>query len=88
MPPQDASGGRRDRRVPDERLWQVGFLVGSVLGAAITVAGRQLEGSAREAGLVEGRRVEGAIARLRGRPARQQAELRAVEATARPRWRA
>ena len=32
-------------RIPDERLWQVGFLVGSVLGAAATVAGRRVERS-------------------------------------------
>ena len=39
-----ATPGRNDRRragIPEERLWQVGFVVGSVLGAAITVAGVQ-----------------------------------------------
>ena len=39
--------------IPEERLWQVGFVVGSVIGAAVTVAGRQIERSAREAGLVD-----------------------------------
>ena len=44
-------------------------MVGSVIGAAVTVAGRQLERSAREAGLVDWRRVEDiAIARLRRAP--------------------
>ena len=57
------------RRIPEERLWQVGFVVGSVLGAAVTVAGRQIERSARDAGLVDWRRVEDiAIARLRNAP--------------------
>jgi coenzyme F420 biosynthesis associated uncharacterized protein len=68
-------------RIPDERLWQVGFLVGSVLGAAVTVAGRQIERSARAAGLVDWRRVEDiAIARLRSAPGSLTAdELRATE---------
>jgi coenzyme F420 biosynthesis associated uncharacterized protein len=83
MPARDEPGGRPDRRrgVPDERLWQLGFLVGSVLGAAVTVAGRQLERSARAAGLVDWRRVESiAIARLRNAPgALTEAQLRAVE---------
>ena len=83
MPANDEPGGRTGRRggVPDERLWQLGFLVGSVLGAAVTVAGRQLERSARAAGLVDWRRVESiAIARLRNAPgALTEAELRAVE---------
>ncbi|OGO58549.1 MAG: hypothetical protein A2V85_09905 [Chloroflexi bacterium RBG_16_72_14] len=83
MPAHDEPGGRPSRRggVPDERLWQLGFLVGSVLGAAVTVAGRQLERSARAAGLVDWRRVESiAIARLRNAPgALTEAELRAVE---------
>ncbi|HYO44912.1 MAG TPA: zinc-dependent metalloprotease [Candidatus Limnocylindrales bacterium] len=60
--------GRR-RGIPDERLWQVGFLVGSVIGAAATVAGRQIERSARAAGLVDWARVEDiAVARLRKAP--------------------
>jgi coenzyme F420 biosynthesis associated uncharacterized protein len=67
--------------IPEERLWQVGFLVGSVLGAAVTVAGRQIERSARAAGLVDWRRVEGlAVARLRNAPgALTRDELRATE---------
>ncbi len=77
-PPRD---DRRPPRIPEERLWQVGFVVGSVLGAAITVAGRQIERSARSAGLVDWRQVERiAIARLRSAPgALEQSELRAVE---------
>jgi coenzyme F420 biosynthesis associated uncharacterized protein len=76
-PPRRAGG-----RIPDDRLWQVGFVVGSVLGAAVTVAGRQIERSARNAGLVDWRRVEKiAIARLRAAPgALPAAELRAAEA--------
>jgi coenzyme F420 biosynthesis associated uncharacterized protein len=80
------SGGRgpgpqRRGGIPEERLWQVGFVVGSVIGAAVTVAGRQIERSAREAGLVDWRRVEDlAVARLRRAPgALTAAELRAVE---------
>ena len=40
-----SSGPRREpgRRIPEQRLWQVGFVVGSAIGAAVTVAGRQLE---------------------------------------------
>jgi coenzyme F420 biosynthesis associated uncharacterized protein len=96
MPPRGSAGGNRrpadgrrgsadGRRgpagIPEGRLWQVGFLVGSVLGAAITVAGRELERSARRAGLVDWGRVEAiAIARLRNAPgALAEAELRAVE---------
>jgi coenzyme F420 biosynthesis associated uncharacterized protein len=65
----------------EQRLWQVGFVVGSVIGAAVTVAGRQIERSAREAGLVDWRRVEDiAIARLRRAPGTlTDAELRASE---------
>jgi coenzyme F420 biosynthesis associated uncharacterized protein len=72
-------GGRG--RIPEQRLWQVGFLVGSVLGAAVTVAGRQIERSARAAGLVDWRRVEDiAIARLRSAPGSLTADqLRATE---------
>ena len=71
----------RRGRIPEERLWQVGFLVGSVLGAAVTVAGRQIERSARAAGLVDWRRVEDiAIARLRSAPGSLTADqLRATE---------
>ncbi|MFL5713473.1 MAG: zinc-dependent metalloprotease [Chloroflexota bacterium] len=69
------------RRIPDERLWQVGFLVGSAIGAVVTVAGRQIERSARAAGLVDWRRVEDfAIARLRSAPGALPAhELRDTE---------
>ena len=80
-----AAAGRPDParrgRIPEQRLWQVGFLVGSVLGAAVTVAGRQIERSARAAGLVDWRRVEDiAIARLRSAPGSLTAdELRATE---------
>lgn len=72
----------RRRRIPEERLWQVGFVVGSVIGAAVTVAGRQVERQARSAGLVDWRRVEDiAIARLRNAPGRLTPdELRATEA--------
>jgi len=72
-------GGRG--RIPEERLWQVGFLVGSVVGAAVTVAGRRFEDSARRAGLVDWARVEDvAIGRLRRAPgALTEAELRATE---------
>jgi coenzyme F420 biosynthesis associated uncharacterized protein len=84
----DRPGDGRGRRepggrgaIPEERLWQVGFVVGSVIGAAVTVAGRQIERSAREAGLVDWDRVEAiAIARLRRAPGALSAdELRAVE---------
>ncbi len=76
--PPRRSGGP----ISDDRLWKVGFVVGSVLGAAVTVAGRQMERNARNAGLVDWRRVEDiAIARLRGAPGTlSQAELRAAEA--------
>ncbi len=83
MPDQGRGGGTggSPRRIPDQRLWQVGFVVGSVLGAAVTVAGRQLERTAREAGLVDWRRVEAvAVARLRSAPGALPAhELRAAE---------
>ncbi len=73
--------GGPPRRIADDRLWQVGFLVGSAIGAAVTVAGRQIERSARAAGLVDWRRVEDiAIARLRSSPGALDAdELRATE---------
>jgi coenzyme F420 biosynthesis associated uncharacterized protein len=68
--------------IPEERLWQVGFLIGSALGAAVTVAGRRLERSAREAGLIDWARVEDiAVARLRNAPGSlSAAELAATEA--------
>jgi coenzyme F420 biosynthesis associated uncharacterized protein len=82
--PPGGTPGRRDGRrpgIPEERLWQLGFVVGSVIGAAVTVAGRQIERSAREAGLVDWQRVEDiAIARLRNAPGALDApELRATE---------
>ena len=69
----------------DDRLWQVGFLVGSAVGAAITVAGRRAEQSARQ-GLVDWPQVE-RIAEGRLRHAAGElsaAELRATE----PAWAA
>ena len=68
-------GPRRDRRV-----WQAGFLIGSVLGVAATVAGRRAERAARE-GLVDWPAVERtAIARLDKAPGTlTAAELRATE---------
>ncbi len=81
MPPAAGSdrGGRR--RVSEARLWQAGFVVGSVIGAAVTVAGRQVEQTARRGGLVDWDRVEGiAVARLRRAPGGlDAAELRATE---------
>ncbi len=73
--------GARTGAIPEERLWQVGFLVGSVLGAAVTVAGRRVERTARQAGLVDWERVEDiAIGRLRRAPgALDPAMLRATE---------
>jgi coenzyme F420 biosynthesis associated uncharacterized protein len=72
----------RRGRIPDDRLWQVGFVVGSVIGAAVTVAGRRLEQTARQAGLIDWERAEDiAIARLRKAPGTlPAAELRAAEA--------
>lgn len=73
----------RTRDLPTSRVWQAGFLVGAVVGAAVTVAGRRIESHAREVGLVDWRRVEDvAIARLRRAPGTLDAsELRAVEAS-------
>src|SRR5262245_38902800 len=69
----------------DDRLGQVGFLVGSAVGAAITVAGRRAEQSARQ-GLVDWPQVERiAAGRLRHAPGTlSAAELRATE----PAWAA
>jgi coenzyme F420 biosynthesis associated uncharacterized protein len=74
------TGGGRGR-ISEERLWGLGFLIGSALGAAVTVAGRQVERTARRAGLVDWDRVEDiAIARLRRAPgALDAAALRATE---------
>ena len=81
MPAGQRPDPARRRGIPEERLWQVGFLVGSVIGAAVTVAGRQIERSAREAGLVDWGRVEAiAVARLRNAPGSlTAAELAATE---------
>lgn len=66
----------------DDRTWQAGFLVGSVVGAAATVLTRHLERSARR-GLVDWPRAERiAVGRLRRAPgALPAAELRAAEAS-------
>jgi coenzyme F420 biosynthesis associated uncharacterized protein len=63
----------------DDRVWQVGFLVGSALGAVATVLGRHAERSARR-GLVDWRGVERhAVRRLQAAPGRlSPAELAAV----------
>ena len=79
-----ARGRRAERRVfgiPSDRLWQAGFLVGSALGAAATVAGRRAERVARH-GLVDWPEVERvAVASLRRAPgALTPAELQAAEA--------
>ncbi|HEU5224380.1 MAG TPA: zinc-dependent metalloprotease [Actinomycetota bacterium] len=63
--------GRRDGRPGwrDDRVWQAGFLIGSALGAAATVAGRHAEQAARRGGLVNWPEVERiAIGRLRSAP--------------------
>ena len=64
--------GRAGRRISwrDDRVWQAGFLVGSALGAAATVLGRQAERAARR-GLVDWPTAERiAIERLRRAPGR------------------
>jgi coenzyme F420 biosynthesis associated uncharacterized protein len=72
------STGRSSWR--DDRVWQAGFLIGSALGAAATVAGRRAEQSARR-GLVDWPEVERiAIARLRSAPGTlDPVELRSAE---------
>ena len=81
------TGGQRDERPGDrrgswrnDRVWQAGFLIGSALGAAATVAGRHAERAARR-GLVDWREVERiAIGRLASAPGTlDPAELRAAE---------
>jgi coenzyme F420 biosynthesis associated uncharacterized protein len=69
---------RRDWR--DDRLLQAGFLVGTAVGAAVTVLGRRVEREARR-GLVDWPAVERiAIGRLRRAPgALSRGELRASE---------
>ena len=64
----------------DDRLWQAGFLVGSALGAAVTVLGRRAERSARR-GLVDWTQAEAvAVGRLRKAPGGlDAAELRRSE---------
>ena len=64
----------------DDRLWQAGFLVGSALGAAVTVLGRRAERSARR-GLIDWTRAEAvAVGRLRKVPGSlDPAELRRAE---------
>ncbi len=66
----------------DDRVWQAGFLVGSLVGAAATVLTRHLERSARQ-GLVDWPAAEAlAVARLRRAPGALAAdELRASEAS-------
>ena len=74
--------GRNDGRPKwrDDRVWQAGFLIGSALGAAATIAGRRAERAARR-GLVDWPEVErNAIARLHAAPGTlDAAELRAAE---------
>jgi coenzyme F420 biosynthesis associated uncharacterized protein len=64
----------------DDRAWQAGILIGSALGAAATVVGRQLERQARE-GLIDWPAVERiAIGRLASAPGTlSAAELQATE---------
>ena len=64
----------------DDRVWQAGFLIGSALGAAATIAGRRAEKAARR-GLVDWPEVERiAIGRLRAAPGSlDAAERRAAE---------
>jgi len=64
----------------DDRLWQVGFLLGSALGAAATVVGRRAERIARR-GLVDWPEVERiAVRRLAAAPGTlAPAELRSAE---------
>ena len=71
---------RRSPTWRDDRAWQAGIVIGSALGAAATVVGRQLERRARE-GLVDWATVERrAIQRLDRAPGKLTAdELRATE---------
>jgi coenzyme F420 biosynthesis associated uncharacterized protein len=79
--PRDGRPASKGPRLLDDRVWQAGFLVGSAIGAAITVAGRHVEHSARRAGLVDWPQVESiATKRLRRAPGSlTAAELQAVE---------
>ena len=79
--PGGGSGpGERRPSWRDDRVWQAGFLLGSALGAAATVAGRHAEKAARR-GLVDWPEVERiAIGRLRSAPGTlTPAELQAAE---------
>jgi coenzyme F420 biosynthesis associated uncharacterized protein len=78
MSQRDRSRGGSSWR--DDRAWQAGILIGSALGAAATVVGRQLERQARE-GLIDWPAVERiAIGRLSSAPGTlTAAELRASE---------
>jgi coenzyme F420 biosynthesis associated uncharacterized protein len=64
----------------DDRVWQAGFLIGSALGAAATIAGRRAEKAARR-GLVDWPEVERiAIGRIRAAPGSlDPADLRAAK---------
>jgi coenzyme F420 biosynthesis associated uncharacterized protein len=69
------------RTVRDDRIWQAGFIVGSAVGAAVTVLGRHAERAARRGGLVDWRTAERvAVRRASGAPgALSAAELAATE---------
>ena len=71
---------RRATSWRDDRAWQAGILIGSAIGAAATLVGRQMERRARE-GLVDWATVERlAIGRLDTAPGAMSAdELRAAE---------
>ena len=71
---------RRATSWRDDRAWQAGILIGSAIGAAATLVGRQMERRARE-GLVDWAAVERmAIGRLHAAPGALSAEeLRAAE---------
>jgi len=80
MTTRPGRGGRPTGSWRTDRAWQAGVLVGSALGAAATVVGRQLERQARE-GLVDWPAVERiAVARLQRAPGSlSAADLRAAE---------
>lgn len=77
---RDSDRAERGTSWRDDRIWQAGFLIGSALGAAATVAGRRAEKEARR-GLVDWPSVERiAIERLRSAPGSlSPAELQASE---------
>jgi coenzyme F420 biosynthesis associated uncharacterized protein len=71
-----------DRRtLRDDRVWQAGFLVGSAVGAAVTVLGRHAERAARRGGLVDWSTAERvAVRRAAAAPGTlSRAELAAAE---------